>query len=69
MTLLTPDSMLNMWQKMTFIVHLRASHLLTGDVLQVFLHHDLSEAHLDQPLCALPLRGPVTHTMPSTLFA
>jgi len=42
-----------------------ASHLLTGDVLQVLLHHDLSEAHLDQPLRALPLCGPAhghTHT-------
>lgn len=41
------------------IIHLCASHLLTGDVLQVFLHHDLSEAHLDQPFCALSLCGPV----------
>lgn len=42
-------------------IHLEETHLLTGDILQVLLHHDLSEAHLYQPLCALPLRGPITH--------
>lgn len=35
--------------------HLQASHLFTGHILQVLLHHDLPEAHLDQPFCALPL--------------
>lgn len=43
-------------------IHLEETHLLTGDILQVLLHHDLSEAHLYQPLCALPLRGPITQS-------
>lgn len=36
-------------------------YLLRGYILQVLLHHDLSQTSLDQPFCALSLCWPV-HT-------
>lgn len=36
-------------------------YLLGGYILKVILHHDLSQASLDQPFCALSLCWPV-HT-------
>lgn len=38
---------------------LPSAHLFTGDILQIFLHHDLPEPSLDLTLRQLSLGGPV----------
>lgn len=40
-------------------MHNGCLYLFRSDILQVFLHHDLSQTRLNQSLCALSLSWPV----------
>lgn len=40
-------------------MHNDCLYLFRSDILQVFLHHDLSQTGLNQSLCALSLSWPV----------